>query len=91
MTAGTFCGHDARRRLIVYPGAAACDYAYIGQRFRIDGRSEPAASTTCNDTGSAVHGLHRDIWFQTSDEGVVWQLFIGRRAEIEILPAADAR
>jgi hypothetical protein len=86
---GTFCGH-MRDGDIVYSGAAACDYAYLGQRFRIV--DDPTGrSYTCADTGSAVHGLHRDIWFQTSDEGVVWQLFIGRRAEIIILPDDDSR
>lgn len=86
---GTFCGH-MRDGDIVYSGAAACDYAYLGQRFRIV--DDPTGrSYTCADTGSAVHGLHRDIWFQTSDEGVVWQLFIGRRAEIVILPDDDSR
>ncbi len=85
---GTFCGH-MRDGDIVYSGAAACDYAYLGQRFRIVG-DPTGRAYTCADTGSAVHGLHRDIWFRTSDEGVVWQLFIGRRAEIEILPGADA-
>ena len=85
---GTFCGH-MRNGDIVYSGAAACDFAYLGQRFRIVG-DPTGRSYTCADTGSAVHGLHRDIWFQTSDEGVVWQLFIGRRAEIEILPDATS-
>lgn len=85
---GTFCGH-MRDGDIVYSGAAACDFAYLGQRFRIVG-DPTGRSYTCADTGSAVHGLHRDIWFQTSDEGVVWQLFIGRRAEIEILPDATS-
>jgi hypothetical protein len=86
---GTFCGH-MRDGDIVYSGAAACDYAYLGQRFRIVG-DPTGRSYSCADTGSAVHGLHRDIWFQTSDEGVVWQLFIGRRAGIEILPDTASR
>ena len=80
---GNFCGH-MRNGDIVYPGAAACDYTYLGQRFRIVG-DPTGRDYTCTDTGSAVHGLHRDIWFQTSDEGVAWQRIIGRHAEIEIL------
>ncbi len=80
---GNFCGH-MRNGDTVYPGAAACDYTYLGQRFRIAG-DPTGRSYTCTDTGSAVHGLHRDIWFQTSDEGVAWQHIVGRHAEIEIL------
>ncbi len=81
---GGFCGamRDGR---VVYSGAAACDFVYLGQRFRVVG--DPLERVyTCNDTGSAVHGLHRDIWFQTSDEGWVWQLVVGPRAVLEILP-----
>ena len=80
---GNFCGamRDGR---VVYPGAAACDYAYIGQRFRIQG--DPSRRVyQCNDTGSAVHGLHRDIWFHSSDDGWRWQLAVGPRAVIEIV------
>jgi hypothetical protein len=81
---GNFCG-AMRDGTVVYSGAAACDYAYVGQRFRIEG--DPSRRVyTCNDTGSAVHGLHRDIWFNTSDEGWYWQLAVGPRAVIEIVP-----
>lgn len=81
---GGFCG-VMRDGSVVYPGAAACAYKYLGQRFRIHG--DPLDRVyLCADTGSAVHGLHRDIWFMTSDEGWDWQLDIGQVATIEILP-----
>ena len=81
---GRFCG-VMRDGSFVYPGAAACHVAYLGQLFRIEG---DAAGLTyrCTDTGSAVSGQKRDIWFQTSAEGWHWQLKIGRTAVIEILP-----
>ena len=80
---GAWCG-VMRDGKLVYPGAAACDYAYIGQQFRIEG--DPSGRVyTCNDTGSAVHGLHRDIWFRTNDEGWRWQREMGRRVVIEIV------
>lgn len=81
---GGFCGlmRDGSR---VYPGAAACAYRYLGQLFKIVG--DPTGRIyKCADTGSAVHGLHRDIWFNTSDDGWVWQHSVGRTAVIEILP-----
>lgn len=81
---GNFCG-AMRDGSIVYPGAAACAYTYLGQRFRIVG--DPIDRVyTCADTGSAVHGLHRDVWFMSSDDGWEWQLELGQVATIEILP-----
>ena len=81
---GNFCG-AMRDGSVVYPGAAACAYAYLGQEFRIIG--DPTERVyRCADTGSAVHGLHRDIWFMSSDDGWAWQLEVGQVAEIEILP-----
>ena len=81
---GGFCG-VTRDGSIVYPGAAACDISYLGQLFRIDG--DPAERIyRCADTGSAVGGTHRDIWFQSSAEGWSWQRYVGDRAQIEILP-----
>lgn len=81
---GGFCG-AMRDGSVVYNGAAACDYAYLGQRFRIEG--DPLGRIyRCADTGSAVHGLHRDIWFGSSDEGWQWQRSVGQTATIEILP-----
>ena len=81
---GGFCG-VMRDGSSVYPGAAACDIAYLGQLFRIE--DDPASLIyRCADTGSAVGAEHRDIWFQSSAEGWRWQLGIGRSAAIEILP-----
>lgn len=81
---GGFCG-AMRDGSVVYNGAAACDVVYLGQRFRIEG--DPLGRIyRCADTGSAVHGLHRDIWFGSSDEGWKWQRSVGQAATIEILP-----
>jgi hypothetical protein len=81
---GGFCG-AMRDGSVVYNGAAACDYAYLGQRFRIEG--DPLRRIyRCADTGSAVHGQHRDIWFGSSDEGWKWQRSVGQTATIEIIP-----
>ena len=72
---GEFCG-VMRDGTVVYDGAAACAWAYLGQRFIIVG--DPLERVyTCADTGSAVHGLHRDIWFYSAQEGWIWQLSIG--------------
>ncbi|MSQ30976.1 MAG: hypothetical protein EXR64_02975 [Dehalococcoidia bacterium] len=81
---GGFCG-AMRDGSVVYNGAAACDHAYLGQHFRIEG--DPLKRIyRCADTGSAVHGLHRDIWFHTSGDGWAWQRSVGEAATIEILP-----
>ena len=81
---GGFCGH-MRDGDLVYAGAAACAYQYLGQRFRIQG--DPLDRVyTCADTGNAVLGLHRDIWFYDSDDGWDWQRQIGQAAVIEIVP-----
>ncbi|MDA0302693.1 MAG: hypothetical protein O2822_09215 [Chloroflexi bacterium] len=81
---GGFCG-AMRDGSVVYNGAAACDYVYLGQRFRIEG--DPLRRIyRCADTGSAVHGQHRDIWFSSSDEGWKWQRTVGQNATIEIVP-----
>ena len=59
--------------------------ANLGQRFRILG--DPLDRTyTCADTGSAVHGNHRDIWFDNSDDGLNWVRQVGESGRIEILP-----
>ena len=80
---GSWCG-AMRDGTVVYPGAAACDYTYLGQQFRIEG--DPTGRVyTCNDTGSAVHGLHRDIWFPTNTEGWSWQREVGRNVVIQIV------
>ena len=50
-------------------------------------RAAEVDTTTARDsTGSAVHGLHRDIWFGSSDDGWTWQRSVGQAASIEILP-----
>lgn len=80
---GGFCG-TARDGSGVRSGVAACDVAYLGQRFRIEG--DPTGRTyVCADTGSDVHGLHRDIWFRDSDQGWRWQQVTGRRTVIEVV------
>jgi len=81
---GGFCGH-MRDGTVVRPGAAACDVAYLGQRFRIEGDPEQRVYV-CHDTGNLVHGLHRDIWFNVADDGADWVLRVGRSAVIEVLP-----
>lgn len=81
---GAFCG-VVRDGSKVRPGMAACDYAYLGQRFRIEG--DPTGRTyVCGDTGSAILGLARDIWFLDNRSGWLWQRSVGTSAVIEILP-----
>jgi hypothetical protein len=81
---GGFCGAMASGQ-IVYEGAAACAPGYMGQRFTIIG--DPSGRTyTCADTGSAVSGEHRDIFFQNSDDAWVWWVAMGTNvATIEIV------
>ena len=80
---GGFCGR-ARDGSYVRPGVAACDPAYLGQRFRIEG--DPTGRVyTCADTGSAVHGMHRDIWFLDNRDGWGWQSAVGAMATIEVV------
>jgi hypothetical protein len=81
---GGFCG-VMRNGDVVHPGAAACDVAYLGQRFIIEG--DPTGRTyVCADTGGGVHRQHRDIWFLSNSEGWAWQAAVGRTAVIDILP-----
>ena len=65
---GGFCGHMANGE-IVHAGAAACARSRLGERFRIVG--DPTVYT-CKDTGGAVHGQHRDIWFRYSADAAAW-------------------
>ena len=82
---GGFCG-NMRNGDPVYAGAAACAHEYLGQYFRIVG--DPLDQVYfCADTGSAVHGQHRDIWFMNSDDGMNWQAAVGRNVTLEILEA----
>ncbi|MYE46360.1 MAG: hypothetical protein F4X25_06330 [Chloroflexi bacterium] len=70
---------------VVHEGAAACSRENFGQRFRIIG--DPLDRIyTCKDTGSAVDGEHRDIWFENSDDGYNWSQQVGDFAQVEILP-----
>ena len=80
---GGWCGAMANGQ-VVYEGAAACSPQNMGQQFRIVG--DPNARTyTCADTGSAVTGEHRDIFFHNSDDGYEWWLQVGTSATIEIV------
>ena len=80
---GGFCG-AMRDGTVVYEGAAACAFTYLGQRFRIVG--DPTERIyTCHDTGNEVHGLHRDIFFYTSADGWPWLYSVGTRVVLEIL------
>ena len=80
---GGWCGAMAGGQ-VVYEGAAACSPQYLGQQFRILG--DPNDRTyTCADTGSAVTGEHRDIFFHNSDDGYQWWLQVGTTATIEIV------
>ncbi len=80
---GGFCGHMANGE-IVHEGAAACSRDNFGQRFRIVG--DPLGLTyTCKDTGNAVHGEQRDIWFDNSDDGLNFIRQVGATANVEIL------
>ena len=81
---GGFCGL-MRDGSLVFPGAAACHIDYLGQLFRIEDDPEDRIYR-CADTGSAIAGLHRDIWFSTSGEGWRWQHAVGNSVAIEILP-----
>ena len=67
---GGFCGFMSNG-MRVHAGAASCDRAYRGQRFRIAG--DPTGLIyTCMDTGGGVSAEHRDIWFAASDEAYTW-------------------
>ncbi len=80
---GGFCGAMASGE-IVHEGAAACAQQFLWQRFRVVG--DPRGLIyTCKDTGSAVHGHHRDIFFHNSDDGYRWIVEVGYTAQIEIL------
>ena len=81
---GNFCG-IMRDGTVVFPGAAACHYDYLGQLFKIEGDTLEQIYR-CTDTGSAIDGLDRDIWFLTSAEGWAWQNAVGTTAIITILP-----
>ena len=80
---GNFC-EIMRNGQKVYPGAAACAYRFLGQRFRI--MNDPLQRTyECADTGNLVLGWHRDIWFNTNEEGWKWLNKVGDTGDIIIL------
>jgi len=80
---GGFCG-AMRDGTIVYEGAAACSLTYLGQKFRIVG--DPLGHIyTCHDTGNAVLGLHRDIFFHNAARGWLWLASVGTNGVIEIV------
>ena len=81
---GGFCG-AMRNGAVVHSGAAACDKAYLGQKFRIEG--DPTDRMyVCADTGSGIQQQHRDIWFMSNGEGWAWQQVVGTSAVIQVLP-----
>jgi hypothetical protein len=80
---GGFCG-PMRDGTVVYQGAAACAYTYLGQRFRIVG--DPTGRVyTCHDTGNLVDGRHRDIFFYFAEDGWAWLSQVGTPAILEIV------
>ena len=82
---GGFCGFMSNG-MRVHAGAASCDRAYRGQRFRIAG--DPTGLIyTCMDTGGGVSAEHRDIWFAANDEAYAWwkQVAPTGYATIEVL------
>ena len=80
---GGFCG-AMRDGTVVYEGAAACALTYLGQQFRIVG--DPNGRLyTCHDTGNAVHGVHRDIFFHSAADGWPWLQTVGTRVVLEIV------
>ncbi len=80
---GGWCGAMASGQ-VVYEGAAACAPQYMGDKFKILG--DPTGRIyTCADTGGAVHGEHRDIFFHNSDDGYNWWLQVGATATIEVI------
>ena len=57
------CG-DPAGPLPLAEGQAACDPAYMGRSFALNGHTY-----ICNDTGSLVHGAHVDLFFWEEDRG----------------------
>ena len=83
---GGFCGKMSNGQ-VVHAGAASCDRAYFGQRFRVVG--DPTNLVyTCMDTGGGVTAEHRDVWFATNDEGFAWRKMVAPSGTgtIEIVP-----
>ncbi len=80
---GDFCG-IMRNGQKVYPGAAACAYRFLGQKFVIV--NDPLKRVyECADTGNLVLGWHRDIWFNTNEEGWNWLRAVGTTGDIMVI------
>ena len=62
-TCPPYCSHPAGL-LPLGEGQAACDPAWVGRRFTLNGREY-----VCNDTGSAVWGAHVDLFFWNAADG----------------------
>jgi len=62
-TCPPYCG-DPSGSLPLDEGQAACDWAYMGRRFMLNG-----AEWVCNDTGGAVYGAHVDLFFRQEADG----------------------
>jgi len=58
-----YCG-DPAGQLPLAEGQAACDPAYMGRRFMLNG-----TEWVCNDTGGAVYGAHVDLFFWSEADG----------------------
>ncbi len=58
-----YCG-DPSGPLPLADGQAACDWAYMGRRFLLNGQE-----WICNDTGGMVQGAHMDLFFSSESEG----------------------
>ncbi|MSP22157.1 MAG: hypothetical protein EXR66_03955 [Dehalococcoidia bacterium] len=80
---GGFCGHTADGSAVQI-GVAACDPALLGQHFRVVG--DPSGLVfRCSDTGGAVYGAVRDMWFPTAATGGTWLGRVGHNVVIEVL------
>jgi 3D (Asp-Asp-Asp) domain-containing protein len=80
---GGFCGSTADGTPVQL-GVAACDRRLMGQHFRVLG--DPSGLVfRCADTGGAVHGAVRDMWFPTAATGGAWLAGVGHHVVIEVL------
>ncbi len=75
-TCPPYCG-DPAGPLPLAEGQAACDPAYMGRRFALNG-----ADYVCNDTGSAVWDAHVDLFFWSAADGWAYLAEHGTRAEL---------
>jgi 3D (Asp-Asp-Asp) domain-containing protein len=80
---GGFCGSTADGTPVQL-GVAACDPSLMGQRFRVVG--DPSGLIfRCADTGGAVWGGIRDMWFPTATAGSAWLNAVGHQVVVEVL------